>query len=244
MRRVLARRLLLLIVLLGWAAAAPAALGGPIGCPDARGCPDLVVDGAFMAPVRTVELFPEDDCAVVEGMVEPGVRSLVRFNFATPNVGSGDLVVGSPWAHREWFEWSWCHGHYHFKEYADYRLWTMGQFEAWDAHRQAHPDQTPAQAMAATGLAPVEGRKQGFCVMDVLPYPFPGSDPVPRHPTCDDMGITRGWADVYHLTLDGQWVDVTGLPPGVYVLEAEVNAERFYTEESYANNRAWTPVAV
>lgn len=241
----LLRRASLVLVLLALGAGAPAALGGPIGCYDARGCPDLVVEGAAMAPVRTVELFLEDECAVVEGMVEPGVRSLVRFNFVSPNVGSGDLIVGSPQANRDWFEWSWCHGHYHFREYADYRLWTLADFEAWDAYRSAHPDETPAQAMAATGLAPVEGRKQGFCVVDVLPYPLRGGmDPVPRYLTCDDMGITRGWADMYDLSLDGQWVDVTGVPPGAYVLEAEVNAERFYTEESYSNNRAWIPLVV
>lgn len=44
--------------------------------------------------------------------------------------------------------------------------------------------------------------------------------------------------------LDGQWIDVTGLAPGYYVLEAEVNAERFFEESSYENNAAANVVEV
>lgn len=222
----------------------PAALGGLVPCSDFRGCPDLIVDAASMTPTPSVEFFSESDCAVVEGMVEPGWRTLVRFNFVSPNVGRGNLYVGDPEDHLDWFTYSDCHEHYHFNDYADYRLWTLEDFQVWDAYREANPNATPVQALAATGLSPVEGRKQGFCVIDVLPYPIPPGDPIPRYLFCDDQGITRGWADMYHLSLDGQWVDVTDVPPGLYVLEAEVNAERVYTEESYANNRASVPIVV
>jgi len=37
---------------------------------------------------------------------------------------------------------------------------------------------------------------------------------------------------------DGQWIDVTGLQAGDYVLEIEVNAERFFQETDYSNNSA------
>lgn len=40
---------------------------------------------------------------------------------------------------------------------------------------------------------------------------------------CDYQGLSSGWGDLYDRTLDGQWVDVTGVPAGDYVLVVEVN---------------------
>lgn len=240
----MARVLALATVALLFLALAPAR-GAFVGCFDSAGCPDLVVSRASMAPVLTREQFGADDCAVQEGMVEPGTRTLVRFNFETPNVGPGDLVVGAVADHPEWFVWSPCHAHFHFVEYADYRLWTTEAWEAWDAHRAANPSQTAREAIAATGLAFAAGNKAGFCVIDVAPHPEAGAVGLPKYLDCElNQGISVGWADVYGFGLDGQWVDATGLPHGVYVLEAEVNAERLYVETDYANNRAWVPVVI
>jgi len=36
--------------------------------------------------------------------------------------------------------------------------------------------------------------------------------------------------------VDGQWIDVTGVPNGDYVLENESNAHRLITETDYTNN--------
>jgi hypothetical protein len=52
------------------------------------------------------------------------------------------------------------------------------------------------------------------------------------------QGITSTWEDVYSLFLDGQWIDITDVPAGPYVLESEVNPERLYMETSYDNNAA------
>jgi hypothetical protein len=42
---------------------------------------------------------------------------------------------------------------------------------------------------------------------------------------CDFQGLSSGWADIYQHILDGQWVDVTGVPEGDYRLSVTVNAE-------------------
>jgi hypothetical protein len=88
----------------------------------------------------------------------------------------------------------------------------------------------------------VAGHKQGFCVIDIVPY-------VPAAPrnygSCtSNQGISVGWADEYVWSLDGQWIDVTGLAPGGYVLEAEVNAERLFEELNYSNNAAAIPFSL
>jgi hypothetical protein len=213
-----------------------------VPCVDPRGCPDLVTDPATMAPHVQVSEIEPTDCQVAEGSTQPGVRRLLRFTFTTPNVGAGDLVVGSPEDHPEWFEYSPCHGHYHFKEYADYRLWKPAQQQRYEAIRAANPRLTAAQVLAANrGLAPVRGEKAGFCVIDVVRYQVLA---VTKYLSCGFQGISVGWADQYDASLDGQFVDVTGVAPGSYVLEAEVNAERFYEESDYANNRAYVAVTI
>ncbi|HVM44777.1 MAG TPA: lysyl oxidase family protein [Candidatus Thermoplasmatota archaeon] len=219
----------------------PAAAEGEIPCADPRGCPDLWVDAARMQPFVQTRTFSSSSCAVVEGMVEPGARRLLRFTFTTPNDGPGDLVIGAPAQHPEWFVWSPCHAHYHFREYADYRLWTPAGYAAWKLLREANPDVPSGALLAEHPLVAeqmVSGHKQGFCVIDIIRYQ-PGA--VSRYRSCSsNQGISVGWADEYHASLDGQWVDITNVLPGVYWLEAEVNAERYYRETDYADNSAFT----
>lgn len=228
---------------------------GAIPCSDPRGCPDLLLDDLQMAVgAQTVEPWFEDDCAVVEGATEAGLRQLMRFTFTSPNLGLGDLMVGSPEDRPDLFEYHACHDHYHFKEYADYRLWEPTKHAEWEAYRTANPDVTAEEALAlnpdiAEGL--ITGEKRGFCVIDIAPA-GPNArhapvvpDPEGKYFDCDaNQGISVGWADTYDPTLDGQWIDVTDVAPGAYILEAEVNAEHVYEEMDYSNNRGFIPAVV
>lgn len=214
-----------------------------VPCADPLGCPDLISLEETMAPNVRTKTFKPQNCNVVEGATVAGTRTVLEFTFTTPNIGKGDLVVGRPEDHPEWFEWGACHGHWHFKLYAEYRLWTPAKFATWDALRNANPQKSGDQILAENPtLTYVAGKKEGFCVMDVAPYlPYIG---VPKYPTCEVQGISAGWADEYGTHLDGQFIDVTGLPHGEYVLEEEVNAHRLYKELDYNNNRAWTTVTI
>ena len=70
------------------------------------------------------------------------------------------------------------------------------------------------------------GHKQAFCLEDLIRY---GS--LPSHGyTCGNQGITAGWADLYSKFLSGQWVDITGVPDGDYILHVEVNAAGMVNE--------------
>lgn len=226
-----------------------------IACTDPRGCPDLLVDDLQLAVgAQTLEPWFEDDCAVQEGATEAGIRQMLRFTYTSPNLGLGDLIIGSPEDHPEWFEYHPCHDHFHFKEYADYRLWTPEAYLEWDAVRTSQPELTAEEALAANpGLAAglITGEKRGFCVIDIAPagpslrHAPVVPDPDGKYFDCDDnQGISVGWADTYDPTLDGQWIDVTEVAPGAYVLEAEVNAEHVYEESDYSNNRAAVPTVV
>ena len=67
----------------------------------------------------------------------------------------------------------------------------------------------------------------------------------PKYTDCNaNQGISVGWADVYGFGLDGQWIDITGLAAGDYVLEAEVNPEQLFEEVDYTNNSAAISVTI
>ena len=211
-------------------------------CTDPRGCPDLITLSETMAPHVQTKNMKATDCQVVEGSTVAGVRKLLRFTFTTPNIGEGDLIVGRPDEHPDWFEYSECHQHYHFKEYADYRLWTPSQKATYESLRAANPSLTASEVLAANpGLTPVVGQKAGFCVIDIGPYTLPS---VPKYLVCEFQGISVGWYDEYDSSLDGQFIDVTNVAPGNYVIEAEVNSERFYEETNYNNNRTYHAVTI
>jgi hypothetical protein len=51
-------------------------------------------------------------------------------------------------------------------------------------------------------------------------------------------GISVGYGDVYFANLEGQFVDVTGVPAGQYYLVHRVNADRKLLESDYSNDAA------
>jgi hypothetical protein len=192
-------------------------------CPAA----DLWVDDTRFGVRFEYRYFGPDDCELVEGCVaEPGMRRLLRFDTWTPNTGGADMFLGVPSMSAEHFEYSDCHGHYHFNSYAEYELLTSDEM-----------------CVAAVG------HKQAFCLLDYYEYPC-GGEGEPRCSrigggyTCTNQGIRRDSQDVYDSTLDCQFVDVTGVPPGEYVLRVRINTEHILYEEDYANNEARVRVTV
>jgi hypothetical protein len=72
---------------------------------------------------------------------------------------------------------------------------------------------------------------------------MPGAPTTPRF-HCNFQGIQRGWSDIYGAGLDCQWVDVTDVPPGDYMLRIEINPDRVIVEGDYGNNVATVPVRI
>ena len=184
--------------------------------------PDMTIDEQDLAAswIISEKNFGANHCAVFEGCLSgTGPRKLLRFNTTTPNLGPGDLFVGNPLTNPQ-MHFSECHQHYHFEDYADYRLLDMeGQLVA-------------------------RGHKQAFCLVDLWRPAGLNGDPEPHYPSCSFQGISAGWADVYHRDLDCQWIDITGVPNGLYVLEVHVNPARVFEEANYNNNVARTEVCI
>src|SRR5439155_1220797 len=183
----------------------------------AQNLPDLIIWGPSVSPRIATVTFSSSSCAVVEGMVQAGTRKLLRFSTETRNQGTADIFLGNP-ASNPLFVWAPCHGHYHFNNYASYRL--------LDSNGQS----------AATGL------KIGFCLLDSIRW-SPSAPSSARY-TCSNQGIQRGWGDLYDSTLDGQWIDITDVPDGNYTLELEVNPLHILPESDYSNNITRVAVAI
>ena len=210
------------------AAVADDALGGPAvcglnACAPGAPCPDLVVDANDLVSSTVVDTrtFAATDCAVVEGCVPAaGTRRLLRFDTATANIGTGDLVLGSP-AAGVCFEFSQCHQHYHFRGFARYTLY---QFDG--------------KTVAATG------HKQSFCLEDVQQYrAAPAPDPTTPF-TCVNQGLHVGWEDVYPNDIDCQWIDITGVPAGDYLLTVAINTAGYLPESDYTNDAVTVPITI
>ena len=194
------------------------------GCPPSTALaalPDLIPNAARLK--LTIEYsrisIPRENCAYVEGCLRGTTRrKLLHFDTGVGNIGKADLVIGNPTMLPNMFTFSPCHSHYHLKAFARYRLFTR--------------DWRPV----------VKASKQGFCLRDDRPFRA-GGGPERRY-TCDYQGISRGWQDVYDKSLDCQWLDISGIPPGTYYLQVTINPDRVFKESNYRNNKAIIPITI
>lgn len=183
--------------------------------------PDLTVsaDAAQSSLVINTEEFPPDSCAIAEGCVDgAGQRRLLRFSTVTPNIGDADFILGDP-ASVPGFVFAECHSHFHFEGYARYEL------------------------LDASGVIVAVGHKQAFCLLDSVPVGLPGAPSEGRF-HCGFQGLTRGWADIYDSGLDCQWVDITDVADGSYLLRISINPDRIIEESDYDNNTIEVPVEI
>lgn len=163
--------------------------------------------------------FTKDSCEVAEACVGgTGPRRLLRFSTITPNVGDADFHVGNPTDNPELFTFSECNGTYLFTDYAAYRL------------------------LDGEGNEVGTGHKSAFALIDLAPW---ADDAGPaQYGFGSDMGISVGWADIYDAGLPCQWVDITGVAPGDYMLELLINGEHVVDEASFDNNTLTLPVTI
>ncbi|MDG2303486.1 MAG: lysyl oxidase family protein [Candidatus Binatia bacterium] len=148
----------------------------------------------------------------------PGIRRLLRFDALIHNRGDEDLVLGNPEDLPELFEFSECHGHFHFAQASIYEL------------------------LDDDGMLVAPGRKQGFCLEDTTPSSR--STRMGRRYYCENQGLQVGWADHYPREIDCQWIDVTDVPPGDYTLRVHWNPQGLLEDDDMTNNEGLVAVTL
>jgi hypothetical protein len=207
-------------------------LCGGTCCPEGVTCadgacvlPDLRIhrDLAAQSLLVAYQYFADNSCELHEACVNgSGTRRLLQFEGRVENVGRGDLHAGTPSLDNPNFEYSACHGHFHFLDFTDYRL------------------------LALDGSVAAQGHKQSFCLVSMEPVSDnatpapPGTHPPPDTGDCNVLAA--GWADIYGIGTPCQWVDVTDVAEGDYVLQLSVNPIDRLLESTADNNIVRIPV--
>ncbi|XP_016352888.1 protein-lysine 6-oxidase-like [Sinocyclocheilus anshuiensis] len=185
-----------------------------------NGLPDLVPDpysiqaGSYIQRVQMYALrcAAEENC-LARSAYRPTVRDidyrvLLRFPQKVRNMGTTDFLPVKP---RHQWEWHSCHQHYH----------SMDAFSHYDL------------LDINTGLKVAEGHKASFCLEDT------GCDPgFHRRYACTahTQGLSPGCHDTYAANIDCQWIDITDVPPGNYILKVTVNPDFLVPESDFSNN--------
>ena len=182
-------------------------------CPDG---PDLwLLEDVLRNTMYVDDLFNTDPCTINEGCLRGyGDREIIRFTTHIKNIGNSDYYIGTPTSSPGQFEWDNCHSHNHYVGYAEYVLYDVDNFS------------TPV------------GFKNGFCVMD-LECDSGGTGTY----GCSNMGISYDCGDYYNSSLNCQWIDITEIDTGRYVLVTRVNWDQSpdalgQYESDYNNNWA------
>ncbi|NXJ99421.1 LOXL1 oxidase, partial [Corythaixoides concolor] len=192
-----------------------------------RGLPDLVPDpnyvqastyrrsrptpgGGSCPPggTRPLTFPPVPSTAYTPEATDYDIRVLLRFPQRVKNQGTADFLPSRP---RHSWEWHSCHQHYH----------SMDEFSHYDL------------LDATTGRKVAEGHKASFCLEDTT-CDFGN---LKRYAcTAHTQGLSPGCYDTYNADIDCQWIDITDVQPGNYVLKVQVNPKYIVLESDFTNN--------
>lgn len=194
----------------------------------------LIVDGCFL-----------------DERIRKGAQRCLRFDGIVANQGAGPLelaytldstrrmvvaqqrIFKSDGTYRDRFatrtEYHPTHLHFHVQDFYVASLW-----------------RSSAQG-GRTGLPVAQGDKSGFCPEDSAPIDARDKD-ASRYYSCftegerqvgpnQVVGISAGWKDIYGWQLPDQFVEITGVPDGFYVLEIEIDPNNVFVESNEMNNK-------
>ncbi|XP_004854547.1 protein-lysine 6-oxidase isoform X2 [Heterocephalus glaber] len=184
------------------------------------GLPDLVPDPYYIQASTYVQKMAMYNlrCAAEENCLASSAyrgdvrdydyRVLLRFPQRVKNQGTSDFLPSRP---RYSWEWHSCHQHYHSMD-------EFSHYDLLDANTQSRV---------------AEGHKASFCLEDTsCDYGYYRRFACTAH----TQGLSPGCYDTYAADIDCQWIDITDVQPGNYILKVSVNPSYLVPESDYSNN--------
>jgi hypothetical protein len=183
-----------------------------------------------------------------EGPVE--LRFAVPRNSTPAHVESFQRLYASDGSTSDRFaglvEYHGAHEHYHYTSFGVSRLWSL------DDHRRKAALVSERRLPRPVETTLVQsGKKVSFCLADIEIDSWAKQGDGPRQynapdclfPAASDathdhyvQGITNGWADVYDWYLPDQYMEVSGIADGVYLLETVADPDDTLIEADETNN--------
>ena len=139
-----------------------------------------------------------------------------------------------------------AHEHYHFTSFGVTRLWSVDESNNKKQVVREHRH----KRMFENNLVR-SGRKVSFCLADIEIDSWAEKGDAPRKYNAPDclfpidsdathdffvQGISNGWADVYDWYLPDQYMEVSGIADGLYILETLADPDHRVKESNEANN--------
>lgn len=120
----------------------------------------------------------------------------------------------------------------------------VSQFEFHPEHNHWHIDAVALfEVRKSSPTGPVVGGnsiKTTFCLIDWVKLDGNSNSRERVYFDCFGIqGISPGWVDQYNQAVEGQELDITGVPAGKYYLVSTANPDKNMLEATYTNNTAW-----
>ena len=182
--------------------------------------------GVYVLGFRSAVENIGDGPLTIEGSrPSPDTKTMVADQLVERDGGTSEVIPGA--------------GRLRYVVSPDHRHWHLLGFDHYELRR------------AGARVAAVRDRKTGFCLGDryrIGGRKLPATPPEPVYRSRCGLeepellgiqeGISVGYGDDYTANLEGQYLTLTGLRAGRYVLAHRVNADRALHELDYSNNAA------